>query len=316
MDTMHPPAHERGTIILDASAIFLLAKDAAPANSGQLEHSCLEIIPFLAQQGYTILIPEMVSVEVSHILANGDKVDRLFASTKFSPKSSDINTHTRRQCREFLVKASHGLYPNIRIIPDTGPHEVDAYCKRLQDISRFEKTQNASSRGHHPERHRNAARDLLRKAQRDTDRKDFGARAVAELVKKVGEENREDVIVLSNNYPLLKEIHTLKDQEQIHSLESLSVHSFLSIVQNASASAIYSPSTDHAAAGFTDAARDHGERHAPRFSSALRKLLEQYPDRNPTKTADSSPSGRATTLRNRYAAFMPSSTDENSQRGR
>lgn len=141
--TISPCAH-RGTIILDASAIMALAKPvAADCTNGREDFSdtfsCLELLALLGRQGYRILIPEMVSLEVSNIMANGANINRIFPAQSRYFYKSKLDVAAQEQCRTFLIKASRGEYPNIQIIPNTGPEHVDAYCRQLQTISTMAK---------------------------------------------------------------------------------------------------------------------------------------------------------------------------------
>gem|GEM_PF-3938727 len=115
----------RGTIIVDATILRGLSAPIPDKylNGNHTLHTYLGFLPFLANEGYHIIIPEMVSVEIGNTLANGDCVGKRLQNERFAGTDQFI--------RPFLQNAAFGGLPNIEIIPNTGPSFVDDYCKAV-----------------------------------------------------------------------------------------------------------------------------------------------------------------------------------------
>lgn len=137
---MNPPADPspptRGTIILDASGIIGLAFKVAPAlrKDGMRPDSYLDTLRFLSQHGFRVLIPEVALPECSNVLPNGRSIRSLFHDRT-----------TGEECYGFLrdaVLPENDMYkefPNIVVAHNTGPEEVDTYCRGLEGAATNEK---------------------------------------------------------------------------------------------------------------------------------------------------------------------------------
>jgi len=136
-----PPsaAPERGVIILDADAICNLCVPVAPSlRTAFGPEQYIYLLQFLSQHGFRVVIPEMVAVEATRLLKGGQNISTVF---KNNPHISDKSQWFENQLakrRPFVLDASrpadstHKRYPNIEVIGDTGPAEVDEHCNRLR----------------------------------------------------------------------------------------------------------------------------------------------------------------------------------------
>ncbi len=182
-------AQPRGTIILDANALIHLAVPVSPTlrANGSTPETYLDILTFLANHDYRIFIPEMVSVEAGSLLASGRSIDSVF--------SDFDNPHHERSSviRAFLKQKN----PNIQIITETGPTEIDAYCDSLQHALKYktplERRRSRSYTMSSFEAAR-AGRGASINVLKQQSTKDFGDQAIMSLLKS----NREEIIDAEN----------------------------------------------------------------------------------------------------------------------
>ncbi|MEQ1705272.1 MAG: hypothetical protein ABL867_04800 [Rickettsiales bacterium] len=154
----------RGTIIVDADSLFRLSakipqKDPV-ANSKDIEaDSFLKLLPFLAGNGYRIVIPEMVLIESGNILKSGYNTKSFNGnqSSKLSTYSKGVLTETLKDA----VLQNGDIYKehsNITVLGDTGPKEVDDFCasvgmvakyrtQRLEEVRKYLKSRSINPKG-------------------------------------------------------------------------------------------------------------------------------------------------------------------------
>lgn len=111
-----------GTLLIDANTIFYLAcpvpsEFRTPGMRGRYEHEPLwiDLLPLLAEIGFDVVIPEMVSCEAGRVTKEGKNYDKLFPTSDMSR----ISQHRSG----FLRNVGLGNFgPNIRIV---APFEND-----------------------------------------------------------------------------------------------------------------------------------------------------------------------------------------------
>jgi hypothetical protein len=137
MVTAAPPTHipSRGTVIVDTVTLFnLCAKvnDHFKDRSTAIKHYT-EILPWLASNGFNVVIPEAVMLETGDLLRTGDRVESAFPQVASSDEHRHRYAFKNEQIAHFLMDALKGRYPNIHVEPSNGPPEVKAY---LDEINR------------------------------------------------------------------------------------------------------------------------------------------------------------------------------------
>lgn len=128
-DLSHPP--HRGSIIVDTSALISLcapASEHARNQYGKPAHY-IDLLLMLANNGYQIIIPEMVSLEAAEMPRTGQRISNLFPnSTRY--KSDDILPTI---IRDAILPSNnpHKEYKGLMLASDTGPREVDNFCNKI-----------------------------------------------------------------------------------------------------------------------------------------------------------------------------------------
>jgi hypothetical protein len=117
----------RATIVLSTDAMLALSqpvpKEYRRTDVMNPITTYLDLLPFLGRHGYRILIPEIVSVKTAQVLADGRNTKNFFEAPSYSEMG---------YARPFLKMVAHDGYPNISIVTNTGPADVDAYCDALR----------------------------------------------------------------------------------------------------------------------------------------------------------------------------------------
>lgn len=135
-----PSKPSRGKIVVDACTFFDLCAKVDERyqdcdNKDRIEYY-FQILPFLAEQGFEVLIPEAVSYEMGRILKGGHCLADYF----------DGESKCSLDRIMFLRRIAEGKYPNIRIIETEGPPEVAALLKRLHEIIEDPQTGDTAKR--------------------------------------------------------------------------------------------------------------------------------------------------------------------------
>lgn len=127
-DTKEPPI-PRATIIIDSNALIHLSKEIPPALADPdalNPPSYLDILPFLARNGFKVVVPEPVSVESCFVLKSGRDFQGHFRSSEYADE--------HKLLRPLLKDAARGEVPNLTIESPTGPPDVVEYLARFQEI--------------------------------------------------------------------------------------------------------------------------------------------------------------------------------------
>jgi hypothetical protein len=142
----------RGDIIVDATALIGLRVAIPNTNDGYSEKKYLDILPFLAKNGYRIIVPERVSLEAGDILASGFDVDTLFAGNGKFKEMHAVKSFLKDAA---LPESSNCKdNPNICIASNTGPKAADDFCSNMEEIVRAKNIELKNFKG-----------SLLRKSQ-------------------------------------------------------------------------------------------------------------------------------------------------------
>jgi len=88
----------------------------------------IELVPFLANNGYRIIIPEIVSYQAAGILASGKNISSLFDNDKFE------HTHVILSplLKDATASSKHKETPNITIRANTGPAKINDFLVSVQ----------------------------------------------------------------------------------------------------------------------------------------------------------------------------------------
>lgn len=225
-----PKPKHRGTIILDASALIDLCAEVTPTlrQHGIKPVRYLETITFLARQGYRVIIPEMVSIEASSVLANGTALNSKFDNASFLPSALILTP----LLRDAALPAGDARkeHPGLEIMPHTGPAEVDAFCQQMTDACNKPKLQTA--------------RYLIMQA-RKTNTSNFGDKSILSLLDDPAKHGiDEPVIVIARDGFLSKSVREFSHQptytpsKLAYALGSSRLASHLGFVTNVSGDAL------------------------------------------------------------------------------
>lgn len=122
----------RGDIIVDACALLHLCVDIPKDGYDPAPRKFLSLLPFLAKNGYHIIIPEMVSYEMGQILASGFDVGSLFDKKSRKPAYDILKPFLKDAA---LPESSpYKENPNIEMRSATGPEEVDIFLQSMEKI--------------------------------------------------------------------------------------------------------------------------------------------------------------------------------------
>ena len=205
----------RGDIIVDTSVLFGLCIDI-PKNNGKVLKTgkYIDTLYFLAENGYHIIIPEMISFETEQVLASGADISD-FLGGPLSPERYKI---LKPFLTNGLPKSSTDknykdkVRYNINVRSNTGPDEIDDFCKNMQGIS---DSCPRSEDGYIPKNEDfNKSYDkitvLLEKKQeaRKRDKFDYGDQSILSLLNKdYKNSNNKPVFVLADDVGLKEHIN-------------------------------------------------------------------------------------------------------------
>lgn len=221
--------NNRGYVIVDSSTLFeLMPEIPKDHNDGLPNKRYLDILPFLAKNGYNIIIPEIVSFETSQILENRINIGNYFGNRHGNNKYNSVD----EILKPFMKSVANNEYPNISILANTGPRDVDNF---LSELKQLEKTKQSAAKSLKNDKgftrlsNHNSLTNLesnkiaskqfefitkstgyANNAERNT-REKFGNLAIMELLKdrKILENNKNPIYVLTNNRELKEEISKL-----------------------------------------------------------------------------------------------------------
>lgn len=122
----------RGDIIVDACVLFGLRADIPKGSAGVDSGKFLNLLPFLAKNGYHIIIPEMVAYEVGEITASGIDMSDCF---RRKTRAGDSILKPFLKDAALAENSPYKINPNIEIRANTGPAAVDEFCREFNKIS-------------------------------------------------------------------------------------------------------------------------------------------------------------------------------------
>jgi hypothetical protein len=206
--TLKPYSIHRGTIIVDSSALFYLFCPVADEHmnrhvqadkrAAQLDAPVTRIrhylgaLDYLAEQGYHIIVPEMVAAETSNVLACGTSLyEHSGLPEKQRPKLYDA------QLVSLLRRGIRGK-PNMSLVELDRATDPDAIASQQA----LDKLREVLS---HPEGSQEA-RNALIAWRKDQENRHLGEKAILGFINDAGLCERNDVFVLSNDKNALMEI--------------------------------------------------------------------------------------------------------------
>jgi hypothetical protein len=166
-DTQPKKRRSRGTIIVDSSAFFYLPYKSKYPFVNNITHSessipyYTDLLVFLSEHGYDIVIPEMVSVEVAQVLSDGHHTHKLFPKTATDMSNQAVN---------FLKNCGRGIYPHIKILsaPQEAASNAATYMRNFRNVffsnrsdSKKKSMIKAITASGHPNYGEQAAADLV-----------------------------------------------------------------------------------------------------------------------------------------------------------
>lgn len=149
-----------GSIIVDACTLMSLSAKI-PGNQSEGKHF-YDILPWLAEHDFKIIIPEMVTYETSQILTNGSSVRELFSKEGEDPDATALH--------DFLKDVSKGKYRNMHIAETFDLQNIRNFLGQIHQIT------NSRSRDKSLLRHK-----MVELNRRFPDRKNWGDHAIREL---------------------------------------------------------------------------------------------------------------------------------------
>jgi hypothetical protein len=186
---------QRGIIVLDTSALFNLS---APMQAEDGRKRLFSVLPFLAKNGFTIVVPEMVAFEACESLSGGEWVGRYFPTSNQKPLKMCI--------ADFLRHAS--IENSIHIAP---PHREDSSTP-AEFIRCIKRVYDADTRDEQKREGIIAARRVYGPL------KNFGDFAANELVRSLDARDLP-VFYVSDDSKALKSVAAVRDG--VHPLTTL-----------------------------------------------------------------------------------------------
>lgn len=226
----------RGIIIVDASSLQNMSAEIRPeAKKNSLTpERYLESLIFLSQHGYRIIIPEIVSIEIGCITAEGKNTETPFSLDK---RNLHIINKLAGAIQPFLRNTALGNYPNIEMLTNTGPAEVDAYCNAISLA--MNKDMGSGNGGHKrgPEIIRKGRKEMIARVHAQ-NKDDFGDKAILSIIDQglAGTSGDTPVTVLTEDRELrdaLEERALKRDHAGPPLLSSFTSRRFMQALANA-----------------------------------------------------------------------------------
>lgn len=124
----------RGDIIVDTCVLLEMIsdipKDKQYSNS-KTPVKYIDLLSFLAKNGYHIIIPEMISYEAGKVLASGTDVGKYYSGER--KYGHDILSPFLKDAAQ-PEGSQEKVNPNIEILHNTGPKEIDRFLESMHRI--------------------------------------------------------------------------------------------------------------------------------------------------------------------------------------
>ena len=212
----------RGDIIVNSDAFFNLCTDIHNYRGvidSKRTGKYIDTLYFLSENGYHIIIPEMILFKAGRILASGDDINE-FLGGPIDPKRHEI-------LKPILKDASlpegdkYKVHSNINITTDTGPDEINVFCKKIQDVSaeytkRITQMRNSNNKPHHLDRSDigldEANREVMHLLEKKKEAKkkgfNYGNEAIISLIEKdYINASDKPLFILTDDEVLTERIH-------------------------------------------------------------------------------------------------------------
>lgn len=122
--TIHS-APTRGTIVVDNSSLYLLHGETSKGfKADGTRWRFYDILPFLAEHGFRVIIPDVVAFEAERVLASGEAINDAFTRNR--------TPQYRPELEKFLIDIAGGKYPNVLMPICQGPRPVKKAMTALQ----------------------------------------------------------------------------------------------------------------------------------------------------------------------------------------
>ncbi len=214
----------RGTIIVDANVLFGLCPHVPNnnGNGGKKINHYIDLLPFLAKNGYNIVIPEMVSFETGQLLKTGVNINDLYDKELLWKESKDVLTPLLKDAI-LPVGDKNKENPNINVVSGAGPYYVDEFLGKINELYRGMVVQikglssvpgaNSKNNGIKISVYastRNKITELVRemKEKGKKEKIDYGDEAIISLIGKDYKISDKPVFVLTDDFGLRSQIYS------------------------------------------------------------------------------------------------------------
>lgn len=193
---------KRGIIIVDSSALFKLC---LPVDHVHLIRKPIsdekpvyaDVLRFLGNHGYEIIIPEMVAYQCSQVLHDGLKYNNGI------PNSRGCKPHTLdAYLADLFADIASGRFPGAKIVAPQ-PHDNSGAASFMRKIWHASRQQRE---GRDATAERKAVMELAN-LHKETNTKGYNTQAAIDLVKSM-KDLREPIFYLSDNAHSLQEVYS------------------------------------------------------------------------------------------------------------
>lgn len=237
----------RGTILVDANILIDLSVPFPEEyrENGLAPATYLDLLTFLGENDYKIIIPEMVSLESGQVPHTGQNIAKFF---DFSNKKDRFVTENKI-LPKFLQAVANREIKNIELVRNTGPDFVNDYCNRIQiALNKYNNAYNdflGTAKRLDKKASKAIAERTAQKALTEEFKKihlngknDYGDNAILSLLKKNNEyEENNPTFVMTDDVKFIKKIgvkcHNIKvitSRQLIYNLAENNLYKKLGIV--------------------------------------------------------------------------------------
>jgi hypothetical protein len=203
----------RGTIIVDSNVLFVLQTPIAAqfrSETAKTTTSLLDILHFLSNHGYRIIIPEIVAYETGSMIRCGNKGKCV--NDYFPKKEDQRNYILPSNLRDFFKNAISGKFANIDIAETSSPEEVLNFLEKIKEVL-----------NHHPKPCPASTKALV--AIQNTQKENFGDMAIEKIA--------EDLIREHNNPSTITIISDDRDfqRRNLYQLKGINILDTIGLLQ-------------------------------------------------------------------------------------